>query len=83
MRLKRMTLSIFEGAGESTVNWTAEAWASSQGGIECLKAAGSDTEAILNCRRNLHHSLAAGASVATFNLLLGVGLAFAILARVW
>jgi len=74
--------AAFENAGESAVNWTTEAWASSQEGIQCLKDAGSNTTAILACRANLHSSLA-GASSATFNLFLGAGLAVLLLARVW
>jgi hypothetical protein len=72
----------FENAGESAVDWTKEAWASSGAGIQCLKDAGSDTEAILACRTNLHSSLG-GAAAATFNLFLGAGLAILLLARVW
>jgi hypothetical protein len=71
----------FEDAGESAVNWTSEAWVSSTEGVKCLKDAGSDTDAILACRKNLHSSLA-GAAAATFNLFLGAGLAVLMLARV-
>jgi len=74
--------AAFENAGESAVNWTNEAWVSSQAGVQCLKDAGSDTTAIVACRTNLHSSLA-GASSATFNLFLGAALAILILARVW
>jgi len=72
----------FEDAGESAVNWTKEAWASSEAGIQCLKEAGSDTEKILACRKNLHSSLGGGAASATFNLFLGAGLAVLLLARI-
>jgi len=70
----------FEDAGESAGAWANEAWASSSEGIQCLKDAGSDTDAILACRKNIHSSLG-GAAAASFNLFLGAGLALLLLAR--
>ena len=48
---------LVEGAGESAVSWTKEAWVSSKHGIQCLKEAKGNAEAILDCRKNLHSSL--------------------------
>jgi hypothetical protein len=74
--------AAFESAGDSAVDWTKEAWVSSKDGIQCLKDANGDTDAILACRKNVHGSLG-GAAAATFNLFLGAGLAVLLLARVW
>ena len=55
--LREDDTDVVEGAGESAVNWTKEAWVSSREGIQCLKDADGDTEKILDCRKNLHSSL--------------------------
>jgi len=47
--------AAFESAGVS--DWYLEAWVSTEAGVQCLKDAGSDTETILACRRNLHQPL--------------------------
>jgi len=84
--------AAFASAGDSAANWATEAWASSEAGLKCLKDAGSDTQAILDCRTNLHESLGgaearvgagAGAGAATFNLFLGDCLSLLLLAMGW
>jgi len=75
--------AAFASVGDSAANWATEAWASSEAGVQCLKDAGSDTQAILDCRTNLHTSLGGAATAATFNLFLGGCLALLLLARGW
>ena len=52
--------TALEGAGQDALAWSKEAWVNSKAGVECLTEAGSNSEAILECRKNLY--TASGAS---------------------
>ena len=48
--------AALQGTKESLTDWSKEAWLNSKAGVDCLRDAGSDANAILACRRNLHQS---------------------------
>jgi len=70
---------VLQGAGQDAVAWSKEAWVNTQAGVECLTEAGSDSEAILECRKNLY--TASGASALSFNFFVGATIVALLIAR--
>jgi len=70
---------VLQGAGEDAVAWSKEAWVNTQAGVDCLTEAGSDSEAILECRKNLY--TASGASALSFNFFVGATIVALLIAK--
>merc|ERR1719403_666298 len=43
-----------KGAGVDAVEWSKEAWVNTGAGIECLKNAGSNSDKMIECRKELY-----------------------------
>ena len=71
--------TALEGAGQDALAWSKEAWVNSKAGVECLTEAGSNSEAILECRKNLY--TASGASALSFNFFVGATIVALLIAR--
>jgi len=70
---------VLQGAGEDAVAWSKEAWVNTQAGVDCLTEAGSDSEAILECRKQLY--TASGASALSFNFFVGATIVALLIAK--
>merc|ERR1719323_2575971 len=70
---------VLQGAGEDAVAWSKEAWVNTQAGVDCLTEAGSDSDAILECRKQLY--TASGASALSFNFFVGASIVALLLAK--
>ena len=71
--------TALEGAGQDALAWSKEAWVNSKAGVECLTEAGSNSEAILECRKNLY--TASGASALSFNFFVGATIVVLLIAK--
>merc|ERR1719403_649332 len=71
--------TALEGAGQDALAWSKEAWVNTKAGVECLTEAGSNSEAILECRKNLY--TASGASALSFNFFVGATIVALLIAR--
>jgi len=71
--------TALEGAGQDALAWSKEAWVNSKAGVECLTEAGSNSEAILECRKNLY--TASGASALSFNFFVGATIVALLIAK--
>jgi len=71
--------NALEGAGQDALAWSKEAWVNSKAGVDCLTEAGSNADAILECRKNLY--TASGASALSFNVFVGASIVALLIAK--
>jgi len=71
--------TALEGAGQDALAWSKEAWVNSKAGVECLTEAGSNSTAILECRKELY--TASGASALSFNFFVGASIVALLIAK--
>ena len=68
-----------KGAGVDAVEWSKEAWVNTGAGIECLKNAGSNSDKMIECRKELY--TASGASALSFNFFVGATIVALLIAK--